>query len=315
MKAFVILNKSAGSASSDRLVEDIREAFEADGFSVELRLMDGTSLEDLIDEALASDADVIVSGGGDGTLRAIAERLLGTGRALGILPFGTVNYLARYLGIPLEVGGAVGTITRGRLREIDAAEVNGELFTCNVMVGMFTYAMFAAERSRKRSRLDKLVRTWTLLRMSLRLFLMLPLEYFEIRAGDSVLRDRAAFIFVVNNRFSIEVLDPSKPDVPASGNLDVYVPRTAARGEILRLLWRALRNRLDTAEHLEVIEHEAVTVRMKRRTVMVALDGEFRPLDLPLRFRNLHKSLSVYVPAKESREVRTAPGERVKGNA
>lgn len=298
MKAFVILNKTAGSASSDNLAEDIREAFEADGFSAELRLMDGTGLDRLIDEALASDADVIVSGGGDGTLRTIAERLIGTDRALGILPFGTVNYLARYLGIPLELRGAVEAITRGRLRKIDAAEVNGELFTCNVMVGMFTYAMFAAERSRTRTRFDKLARTWTLVKMSLRLFLMFPLEYFEILAGDAILRDHAAFIFVVNNRFSIGALDPSKPDVPISGKLDVYVPRTAARRELLRLLWRAFRDRLDTDEHLEVIEHEAVTVRMKRRTVMAAMDGEFRPLDLPLRFRSLHKSLSVYVPAR-----------------
>jgi diacylglycerol kinase family enzyme len=59
---------------------------------------------------------VLVVGGGDGTLSAVAGLLRGTGVALGVLPLGTFNHFARDLGIPLDIAKAVEVLARGAPR-------------------------------------------------------------------------------------------------------------------------------------------------------------------------------------------------------
>ncbi|GAA1160912.1 diacylglycerol/lipid kinase family protein [Ornithinicoccus hortensis] len=70
--------------------------------------------------AVAEGADLVVVGGGDGTVRAVAEVLGGTGLPLGILPLGTANLFARNLDLPRrDLTGAVRVALDGRLRGVD----------------------------------------------------------------------------------------------------------------------------------------------------------------------------------------------------
>ena len=73
-------------------------------------------------------ADLVVIGGGDGTLNAAAEALVEAGLPLGILPLGTANDLARTLEIPLNLIDASRAIAAGRTHRIDLGRVNGKHF-------------------------------------------------------------------------------------------------------------------------------------------------------------------------------------------
>jgi YegS/Rv2252/BmrU family lipid kinase len=75
-----------------------------------------------------SAADLVIVGGGDGTLNAAAEGLVKAGLPLGILPLGTANDLARTLEIPLDLIEASRVIAAGRTHRIDLGRVNGKHF-------------------------------------------------------------------------------------------------------------------------------------------------------------------------------------------
>ena len=74
-------------------------------------------------EAVERGADVVLACGGDGTVRAVAEALAGTGVAMGLVPAGTGNLLARTIGTPQEVAAATRVALAGDDRKIDVGRV------------------------------------------------------------------------------------------------------------------------------------------------------------------------------------------------
>jgi len=85
-------------------------------------------------QAVDRGVDVVFAAGGDGTVRACVDGLVGTPVALAILPFGTGNLLARNLRLPSRVPEAVAVVTANRRRPVDVGVTEGRCFT--VMAGM-----------------------------------------------------------------------------------------------------------------------------------------------------------------------------------
>jgi diacylglycerol kinase (ATP) len=82
------------------------------------------------------DADMIVVGGGDGTLNTSAAGVIEARRPLGILPMGTANDLARTLGIPTDLEEAIRVVSEAHTRFIDIGSVNDQLFFNVASIGM-----------------------------------------------------------------------------------------------------------------------------------------------------------------------------------
>jgi undecaprenyl-diphosphatase len=87
-------------------------------------------------DAVAAGARLVVAAGGDGTVRACAQALAGTGVPLAIVPRGTANLAARALGVPARLGAAVAAGFGGEDRRIDLAEADGLPFAAMAGIGL-----------------------------------------------------------------------------------------------------------------------------------------------------------------------------------
>ena len=130
MRAITILNPVAGRRSPLDPRKTLARALRKHGISGEVVLTEkaGDGF-DLARQAAEHDFDVVIACGGDGTVNEVANGLVGSRTALGIVPIGTVNVLARELGIPLRTGDAVRAIAHGVPKPIDLGVAGGRYFT------------------------------------------------------------------------------------------------------------------------------------------------------------------------------------------
>ena len=73
----------------------------------------------MVDAAVADGADCVLVCGGDGTVSSVGRRLLGTGVAMGVVPLGSGNGLARHFGVPLDPEDALAALAAGDVRTMD----------------------------------------------------------------------------------------------------------------------------------------------------------------------------------------------------
>jgi len=90
---------------------------------------------ELAREYAAKGYDAVIAVGGDGTVNEVGCGLIGTGTALGIIPCGSGNGLARHLGIPMDPFKAVKWLNKSIFTDIDYGTINGHPFFCTCGVG------------------------------------------------------------------------------------------------------------------------------------------------------------------------------------
>ena len=126
----------------------LAKIFEANGVSAEITLAEsGVKVAELAREAARGDWTVIVAGGGDGTINAVASAVVGSDKVLGVLPLGTLNHFARDLKIPNDLDLAARAIISGQTISVDVGEVNGRIFLNNSSLGL--YPTIVLEREKK----------------------------------------------------------------------------------------------------------------------------------------------------------------------
>lgn len=134
--AAVVINAGArlGAAVRDLAVDTMQRA----GVPVSSvhHLQSGAELPGTLDRVLADGHDLVVVGGGDGSVSYAAGRLAGTRVVLGVLPLGTANDLARTLEIPKDLAGACAAVADGKVVDIDLGRANGKPFLNVASVGL-----------------------------------------------------------------------------------------------------------------------------------------------------------------------------------
>ncbi|MDO9314863.1 MAG: diacylglycerol kinase family protein [Burkholderiaceae bacterium] len=291
----VIVNSAARSGQSRAQIEALPGLFERAGLRI--RLIDvrgGVDSDSEIDAALAGRPSMVVAGGGDGTLSAIAARLVDTGIPLGVLPLGTLNHFAKDLRIPLLVDDAVRVIAAGHTTDVDVGEVNGRIFINNSGLGLYPDIVRHRDRQQRtlgRSKWHALAwATWSMLRRY-------PFVQVRLVIDGQAREWRTPFVFVGNNPYVMEGLRIGGRSRIDEGRLCLYVAQRPGR---LRLLWLALRalfGRLRQSRDFDALTATELLIETRRKRLHVATDGEVWSMATPLRYRVRPGALRVIVPA------------------
>jgi diacylglycerol kinase (ATP) len=241
----------------------------------------------------ATSADVVAAIGGDGTQRTAAHALKNSPACLAVVPAGTVNLLARVLGIE-SIDDAASAIRSGHRRTLDTGLVDDETFVLNASTGYDAAVMQRVDDSAKRwGRLGYFV---TGLRT---LSTQRPAHVRVSVDGDVFYEGRAMTVMVTNvgERGSAEftVAPGSAPD---DGRLDVVVQRSDTAPAMLRMIWALQRGRHPRAEDLLVAHGRSIDVRWAA-PVPAQCDGDATGRLVEAHHRVDPGSLTVCVPAPD----------------
>ena len=150
-----ILNFSAGRAENEDIHRRVTTFLQSRGLDWKIWVArSGAEVSALARQAAAGESSIVVAGGGDGTLSAIASALVGTNRILGVLPLGTLNHFAKDLEIPLDVEPAIETVATGQPVAVDVGEVNGRFFLNNSSLGIYPKIVDRRDAQRKHGRTE-----------------------------------------------------------------------------------------------------------------------------------------------------------------
>ena len=150
-KALVIVNPTVGVDATERLREELANHFRGAGIHYEIQeTQPGVRIGDRVRERMRERLDFVVAAGGDGTVAAVSDGLIGSRVPLAIVPIGTGNLVARELGIPLEIADAVAVIAGApRPRRIDALRIGDRVFVLNAGIGISAAIMSGTTRAEK----------------------------------------------------------------------------------------------------------------------------------------------------------------------
>jgi YegS/Rv2252/BmrU family lipid kinase len=289
----VIINAGSGTGNDASVQQQVEGAFQALGAEAHVALAhDGAEVIRMAQRAVAGNAEIIVAGGGDGTISSVAGVVIDANKTLGVLPFGTLNHFAKDLRIPLELAGAVRTIVEGQEMTVDVGEVNGEIFINNSSLGLYPNIVREREKQQQLGWGKWPAYLWA----GLAVLRRYPFLNMRVGVDGTELTTRTPFVFVGNNEYEMERLNVGTRACLDKGQLSLYMANRTGRLGLLRLALRALVGRLRQEKDFVALCTKEIWIGSRHKRLRVARDGEVTTMKPPLHYRVLPAALRVLVP-------------------
>lgn len=298
MKFAAVLNRDGGTLRTTDLVafsDRMHQTLEAAGHSLSIEIVAGKDVVETLDSAASRrSVDIVLAGGGDGTISAAAARLMGTKKALAILPAGTMNLFARGLGIPQSLDGALKSFADGEIIAVDVATANGQPFIHQFSIGMHAKMVQLRQKMEFGSRLGKIRASakaaWATINNP-------PAMNVTLSIGGAEMAARITGIGITNNLFGEGHLPYA--DNPAGGVLGVYVTVAKQRAELVKFFFNVARGKWRDNEHVEIHQTNRTVLKIhsSSRKFRAVMDGELVRLDRETVIEIQPGALNVLVPA------------------
>ncbi len=269
----VVYNPTKISDQFRQLVEDV---VQRDGWVDTLWLK--TSSDDpgraMTQKAVAQQVDLVIGGGGDGTIRMVADGLAGTGIPMGVVAAGTGNLLAQNLQLPMDEGAALEVAFAGHTRNIDLVEVTvddhrPEHFA--VMAGIGVDAVIVDETDPNLK--DKIGAAAYFLAAG-KALRRVPIQMTVQLDGRRPLK-RRAMVCVIGNvgdlRGNVTLIPGANP---GDGLLDLYIASPHVFRHWIKLALRLITRRPKRDDQVDQLTGTKATLKIHGRRENYQLDGD-----------------------------------------
>lgn len=295
MKIGAVINNASGVLSpeeAERRLDQIKKQLENRVSSELLAIVPGDQVKGELQRVINQQIDVLIIGGGDGTVSVAASLIADSETSLLVLALGTRNNFARDAGIPLDPLEALSLLDRMQILNIDMGEVNEHKFINNATVGLYPKIVEEREERTKKHGWRK---WWAQIVAAYLVLRRLPRMRISVEADEMNTSLYTPFLFVGNNEYK-EIINPNySRESLSDGKLWLCIARSSSFWSLIQMAWHLTIKGIHDAKDLETHLLEDLTVNTWKRNVTVAIDGETYKLITPLRFKILKKSLRLVV--------------------
>ena len=283
-KVLFIINPGSGNKDVN-YSKEIEDFFISREEEIEIyQLPNNCSLDKIKSAITKSKADRVVAVGGDGTLKLVAECLLGTDTPIGIIPAGSANGMAKELGVPEELNEALLLVLNGNPKKIHAIEVNGELCIHLADIGFNAYIVKKFDELPTRGMLTYAKAAW-------HAFWYRRKMDVEFKIEGKIIKQQAAMVVLANAKeygtgFEIN------PDGKLDDDLfEVIIVKDYAVMEIIKIWATKLPW---NPEKIESFQTSALKITTKHK-VHFQVDGEYQGKVNKIEAKLIPKAINVIV--------------------
>ena len=265
-KVLFIVNPNAGKKISEQIIGLIRKEFPQNMYYQIVVWKDKNHFDEITELLKTQGYTDAVAVGGDGTVNQVAKSIVNTGIALGILPVGSGNGLARTLGISMNLQEAVQQVVKGQTTSLDAGEVNGRFFFCTSGVGFDAHIGQLFATSKKRG-----LQSYVKITLS-RLLAYRAEEYTLSINGEEI--QRKAFLITVANAGQYGNDFYIAPEAKVNdGKFHVAILKPFSILSVWSILLHILRKKAHHSNYIETFVTNQLVVRRKQDGA-IHYDGE-----------------------------------------
>ena len=298
-KPLFVLNPVAGTSDPEHVRNAFQECREQFGWqAVAHETREDDDLAKVVRAGILDGCDVILAGGGDGTVAEVASTLVGSDIPLGIIPLGTGNQLAWQLGLPSNFAQAFELI--GEQPEIiclDAMKIEERYFLLNASAG-FSSVMIQETTRKEKRRLGFFAYLWNGFRL---VFGIQPHKFMlDIDGKSHALRASEIFIsssFLLRNQDFLRDIQMQADD----GEVEVFVLKARTLWDYVRLFFSLFKRDARRLEQLDYIPARQWIEIRSTKPVTFQADGETLGTT-PVRIEIIPQAIRVLVPSTKQDE-------------
>ncbi len=209
--------------------------------------------------------DIVVAVGGDGSVNEVAKGLIGSNTAMGILPAGSGNGLARHLRIPMDLKKAMLLLQKGNCIKIDTIQLNAESFVNVAGVGFDAHIGWEFSKFGKRG-------LSSYLKVILRELPVLKTQKFELFfQGKSIHHQAYLISFANGSQWGNNAFIAPLADI-TDGMMEVVVLKKFSLWASIPLLYKLFTKKIHTAAAIEIIKTDELILKQKGN--IAHIDGD-----------------------------------------